>query len=327
VAKRKEQLATDRTARLLGLMHFLYQCRHDGLSVDDIASRCGVTRRTTYRDLRALEGELHIPLWQHEGKWGIEPDYFLPPIQFSVPEALTVFLAARLMLRYSYRYDPNVASTFLKLNSIVPSPLREQIEKTLGWMREQSRNEKYLHTLNAVAEAWVSRRQIKITYRPLAANKASERTIDPYFIEPAAPGHSSYVIGYCHYTNSLRTFKIERIETIQLTSEPYVIPDDFDANAYLGSSWGIVVGDKVKTIKLKCDPEIARIMQETTYHPSQVLETQSDGSAIVTFRVTQTWELLAFILQWGEKVEVLEPAKLRREVVSTARAMLDLYRK
>lgn len=35
------------------------------------------------------------------------------------------------MLNYAHRYDPNIASTFTKLNSIVPLPLREQIQKTM----------------------------------------------------------------------------------------------------------------------------------------------------------------------------------------------------
>ena len=147
------------------------------------------------------------------------------------------------------------------------------------------------------------------------------------FFEPAAPGHASYVIAYCHRTNSLRTFKIERIEAIEPTAEAYTIPPDFDPNAFLSSSWGIVVKGEVKTIRLKFAPQIARIMEETVWHPSQVLEKQSDGSVIMTLRVTDTVELNSWILGWGEKVEVLEPAEIREKMVRTAKAMLDVYQK
>ena len=230
------------------------------------------------------------------------------------------------MVNYAHRYDPNVASTFMKLNSIVPPLLREQIQKTIDWMQTQPRDENYLRTLATLTEAWVSRHQVKITYRSLEAEKVTERMIEPYFIEPAAPGHSSYVIAYCHHTCEIRTFKIERIESAELTLEDYTIPPDFNANEYLGSSWGISVYGEVKTIKLQiADPEIIRIMEETIWHPSQVLEKQSDGSVIMTLRITDTNELCSWILGWGWRVEVLEPVELRQDIIETAKAMLDVY--
>ncbi len=315
----------DRTARWANIEHLLYQNRK-GLKIKEIARICDVSTRQIYRDLDDLQYKLGIPFWEEGSTRGIEEDYFLPPIRFSLPEALNIFLAARLMLNYTHRYDPNTASTFMKLNSIVPPPLREQIQKTMDWMQMQPKNEKYLRTLATLAEAWVSRHQVKIAYQSLPAEKATERTIEPYFIEAAAAGHSSYVIAYCHRTKSQRTFKIERIKAIEATSESYVIPPDFDANEFLGSSWGIVVEGEVKTIRLKINaPEIARIMEETIWHPSQVLQKQGDGSVIMTLRVTDTVELYSWILGWGEKVEVLEPAELREEIVKTAKAMLEVY--
>jgi len=85
--------------------------------------------------------------------------------------------------------------------------------------------------------------------------------------------------------------------------------------------------DEVETIELRFIPEIARIMEETVWHPSQVLELQSDGSIIMTLKVTNTVELYSWVLSWGEKVEVLEPEELRERVARTATAMLDIYKK
>ena len=316
---------TDRTARLLKVEHLLYQ-NPKGLTVKEVTRLCNVSKRTIYRDLTALESELGVPIWEERGKRGIVEGYILPPIHLSLPEALNIFLAARLMLNYARRYDPNTASVFVKLNSIVPAPLRDEIQKILNWMQAQPKDEKYLRILATLAEAWVSRRCVKISYKALYENKPMERIIEPYFIEPAAAGHSSYVIGYCHRTKALRTFKIERIETAETIPESYQIPSSFNANAYLGSSWGIVVDGEVKTIKLKIDdPEIVRIMEETRWHPSQLLESQSDGSVIMTLRVTTTVELQSWILGWGEKVKVLEPKELQEAIVKTAKAMLSGY--
>jgi predicted DNA-binding transcriptional regulator YafY len=316
----------DRTARLLNVEHLLYQYPK-GLMIEEIARLCGVSKRTSYRDLKALESDLSIPIWEAGSKRGIVEGYLLPPIHFTPAEALNIFLAARLMLHYTHRYDPNIASTFMKLNSIVPPLLREQIQKTMDWMRKQPRNERYLSILATLTEAWLSQRRVKISYRALAREKATERIIEPYCIEPAPRGHAGYVIAYCHLTSSLRTFKIERMQAIEPSAEPYIIPLDFDSNALLSSAWGIVFKGETKTIRLKFVPQIAQIIEETIWHPSQVVEKQDDDSVIMTLKVSDTVELRSWIMQWGEKVEVLEPAEIREKMVNTAEAILDVYKK
>ena len=291
----------------------------------DLAEKFEVNVRTIYRDLVTLGTELMVPVYEEKARWAIDEGYYLPPIRFTVSEALNVFLAARLMLSYSHRYDPNVDSTFSVLASVLPPPLREQVQKTLDWMRSLPKSESYLRALAKLAEAWTSRHKVRITYRALEAEKATERIIEPYFIEPAAAGHSSYVLAYCHRAGELRSFKIERIEDIQVTDETYTIPTDFDANRYFGSAWGVVVEGEVKTIRLKFDSGVARIIEETVWHPSQVLETQKDGSVVMTLKVMETIELYSWILSWGEKVKVLEPSEIRDDIIETAKAMLDIY--
>jgi predicted DNA-binding transcriptional regulator YafY len=46
---------------------------------------------------------------------------------------------------------------------------------------------------------------------------------------------------------------------------------------------------------------------------------------IMTLRVTDTVDLYSWILGWGEKIEVLEPPELRKEVMRTAEKMLKIY--
>lgn len=314
----------DRTARWANIEHLLYQ-NHGGLTIGELADKCCVSTRQIYRDFHDLEQKLSIKFWQDGNRWGIPDGYYLPPIRFSLSEALNIFLSARLILNYSRRYDANIASTFTKLNSIVPSPLREQIQKTIDWMQVLPADEERLRILAKLAESWATQCQAKIIYHSLPAENATERVIEPYFIEPAAPGHSSYVIAYCHRACEVRVFKVERIEDIELTQQTFIIPSDFDANKYFAAAWGIVIGDKIKTIKLKFQPEIARLMQETVWHPSQIVERKRDGSVMMTLKVFDTFDFRSWILQWGEKVEVLEPEELRQAIAHTGYAIAELY--
>lgn len=292
----------------------------------DLARRFNVNIRTIYRDLVTLGSELMVPVYEEKARWAIDDSYYLPPIQLTVSEALNVFMAARLMVSYSHRYDPNVDSTFTVISSALPPPLQKQVQKTLDWMRALPKSEAYLRNLAKLAEAWMSQHCALIIYRSLDAEKATERTIEPYFIEPAAAGHSSYVIAYCHRAGEIRNFKVERIEDIQVTGEAYTIPADFDANKYFGSAWGVVVEGEAKTIRLRFSPMVARIIEETVWHPSQVLKRQKDGSVVITLQVMDTVDLYSWILSWGDRVEVLEPMEMREEVLQTAKSVVKAYR-
>ena len=314
-----------KTERLLKIWILLLN-NPAGYTAKDLAGRFEVNERTIYRDFITLGADLTVPVYDDNKRWKIDEKRFLPPIRFTIPEALNIFIAARLMLGYSHRYDPNIDATFTKLSSVLPDPLAEQVRKTIDWMQKLPKDERYLGVLAIVAEAWVSLRQLKIVYRALSSEKAIERVIEPYYIEPAALGHASYVIGYCHLKKGLRTFKIERIESAELIDEHYTIPSDFDANEFFGSSWGIVVEGEVKTVKLRVEnPEIMRIMRETVWHPSQTFQKLSDGVLIMTLNVTDTHELLSWILGWGDKIKVLEPKELRMEIINTTKAIQAVY--
>ena len=65
----------DRLARLLAVASILYSrgSTEAGVAVTDIARLTGMTTRTVYRDIRALEDELDVPVFQAgRGRYGIE---------------------------------------------------------------------------------------------------------------------------------------------------------------------------------------------------------------------------------------------------------------
>jgi proteasome accessory factor B len=66
---------------------------------------------------------------------------------------------------------------------------------------------------------------------------------------------------------------------------------------------------------------------ETTWHPSQKIEIQSDGSIIMTLKVQNTIDFRSWILGKGADVEVLEPESLRNQIIQTNNMMMRLYKK
>ena len=66
-------------------------------------------------------------------------------------------------------------------------------------------------------------------------------------------------------------------------------------------------------------------VSETTWHPTQTVETEPDGSLRWRATVSGTIEIRLWILSWGDDVEVLAPAALRDDVAATHRRALARY--
>ena len=182
----------DRTARLFKLQILLWQYP-SGLRVQELADMCAISKKTIYRDLKVLEYDLKVPIWEDGSKRGIVDGYFLPPINFTEEEAVNLFLAVRLMQHLFHLYNPSVASTFMKLDTIVPLPLRQQIQKTLEYIQKQPRDERKIRNFNRLTQAWLSQHRVKISYQEILDEKSLEQSIEPYFVEPSAPEHACYV--------------------------------------------------------------------------------------------------------------------------------------
>ena len=315
----------DRTARLLKLQVLLWQ-NPNGLMIEEIAQKCSTSRKTVYRDLKALETELEVPVWEKGSRRGIVDGYFLPPIHFTQREAINIYLALRLVEKYSLIYNPSVASTFLKLNSVVSPPLRKYIQDALEHLGNKPQNENSINNLNKLAEAWLSRRQVKIWYKGVFDKEPTERTIEPYLIEPAVSGHSSFVVAYCHRKQTIVNYKIDRIVgEVTVCEEKYEIPADFEPNELLDSAWSIYTNEGLINVKLRFKPQIKDLITPTIWHLSQKLDVQEDGSVIMSLTVHDAVDFRAWILGWAGMVEVLEPKVLREEIVNIAYSVLCTY--
>jgi predicted DNA-binding transcriptional regulator YafY len=70
---------------------------------------------------------------------------------------------------------------------------------------------------------------------------------------------------------------------------------------------------------------VARYVQEATWHPSQRLAPVSDGSLLAEFSLSGTEEIKQWLLGFGRHAVVLEPVRLREEIIEELRALLEQY--
>jgi predicted DNA-binding transcriptional regulator YafY len=290
----------DRLARLLAVVSILYSRGRDdtGVPVAEIARLTGMTTRTVYRDLRALEEELGVPIYQAaRGRFGVERKFFLPPLHLSIPEAVVLFLAARLITRWSDEYDKQVVSAFTKLADALPQPIARHVAASMLAIGERDPNEPYSRAFATVALGWAEGRVVELVYDSGRGEPRATR-FHPYFLEPWAAGRSVYLIGHDEQVGALRTYKVERITRASLTLDRYEIPADFDPDRWLAHSWGIWSTDSTPpvTVRLRFDASVARRVGESVWHRSQRLRELGDGSVELSVTVAGTVEIRPWIL-------------------------------
>jgi proteasome accessory factor B len=311
----------DRLARLLSVLRVLQAHGDAGISPGEIARRTGMSKRSIYRDLRALETEMQVPLWSEKGRWGVQPGAFLPPLRLTLQEAMAVFLSARLVTRYADKYEPALSSAFEKLGEALPDALRLHIERTLDDLAQRRVDPEFNRHVEDLTRAWAERRVVRFRYRPAGYDGASpeprDAEVEPYLLEPSLATHALYLIGLDRTKGAIRTFKVERIIDLAVTPQRFDAPESAGLATTLRRAWDIIADQPPTDVVLRFTPAVAARVQEATWHPSQEVDTRPDGSLEWRARVAGTIEIRLWILSWGDDVEVLEPASLRADVAAT----------
>jgi predicted DNA-binding transcriptional regulator YafY len=302
------------------------------VTIDDLARRTGVTTRTIRRDLEALQ-TAGFPLYDetHDGKkyWTLEQKAFrrLDDTGFTLAELSALYFSRTLVEALAGTpFERDVRSAFDKLSgALTPGmkgfmdrmPLVMQAKAEPGAQAAAPRTREVALLL----EATMQHRRVTMRYHSFSSNREKTYDFEPYRLLFGQGG--LYVIGMVPEYGELRTFAVDRIEQISLTEdrfEPLELPDDAFAHS-LGVNQGTP-----ERIELRFAPKIARYVRERVWHPSQQLADENDGSLRLTLDVVNDWALKSWILGFGARVTVLEPAGLVEEIVQEVEAARENYK-
>lgn len=299
----------------------------EGLTQADLAQCLGVHRSTILRNL----ADIQAPVYEDHGRLFLDREAYLVNLRLTLHEALSIHLAGRFMSTCMDRRNPHVASALRKLGISLEklAPLISHfVRNSANTFDDDSKRQDphYLQVLEKITLAWAEKRQVQLWYRGAERKQVKEYTFCPYFVEVSAVGQAVYAIGIIQPQNQTRTFKIERVERIELLKERYTIPADFNPNAMLAQAWGIWFTDEEPLeIKLRFSARVAARVKETRWHPTEQVTEQPDGSLLWSASIAEPREMLPWVRGWGADVEVLEPEELRDQIQNEAIQLFHLY--
>ncbi len=315
---------TKRIARVLRIVQFIGS-QPRSWSRARLAREFELSERMIDNDLQLIRHGLRYELSRANSGY-----YFVdgPParaLHLSLPETLALALAAQLARDTGTVDAAVVAGALAQLEGALPPRIVPYLRRAtndterapFGPTHQRDR------TLALLQQALVEQRRVAMTYRSASRQGAlTDRIVEPYHLLPY--DRSWLLVSFDHLRAEVRMFKVDRIQECALVEEHYMIPADFDLEAYLGPTWGVLRGQTgaVEDVTLCFTSQAAAWVRDEHWHASQEAEPQVDGSLLLRFRCTITNEFMRWILSYGPEVHVRQPDRLRAEIVLMAERVI-----
>ncbi|HEX5699134.1 MAG TPA: YafY family protein [Rubrobacter sp.] len=217
------------TTRLLSMLELL-QAR-GRVGGPELARRLEVGERTVRRYVAMLQ-EMGVPVEAERGRYGaytLRPGFQLPPMMFTDEEALALALgllsARRLGLSGA---APAVEGARAKLERVMPEELRERVrtfEEVVVPAASAPARLPAGEVVVTLSSAVRERKRVRMHYRAEDSGE-TRRTVDPYAV---VQGDAFwYTFGYCHLRGGRRLFRLDRVLSVGMLDEAFVLPPGFD---------------------------------------------------------------------------------------------------
>jgi predicted DNA-binding transcriptional regulator YafY len=307
----------NRTDRLLAIVLELQGARRR--RAEDLAATFETSKRTIYRDIEALS-EAGVPIVAVPGQgYSLVEGYFLPPVTFSADEAAILLLGSDVMAEsFDAQYRAAAGSAARKIEAVLPEPLAvdvAELRQSIHFLpaRRGEPDELLLPLRRAVADCTRVRFRYHTRHRTDA--EATVREVDPHVL--AHVGGTWYVSGYDHLRGAVRTFRLSRMEGLEVLETRFERPPHRPLRAP-------GFDERPVEVRILFDVPVARWVRETPSFYAVAMDDVPEG-LLVTLRVRTEREALGWVLEWGRHAAVLSPESLREAVVSEVAAIARRY--
>ncbi|HDX9657607.1 helix-turn-helix transcriptional regulator [Bacillus toyonensis] len=312
----------NRTDRLLAILIELQ--RRQTVTAQSLAEKFETSIRTIYRDMDALN-ESGVPIYSMPGYgYSLMDGYFLPPIQLTPEEAVTLLLGGDYIEKtFTSSFSAHAQSAKEKLEVILPTDQKKKVEGLRGTFRflspifsnQQAEQEKLENQLFLLQEAIQNEQAISFSYRKPRETTKIERTVHPYGLVNISG--IWYIVAHCLLRKQIRNFRLDRMDTLQQKQEFFTKPKDFSLQDYQPEN------NRIVTIHLLFPSHIAHKIIESRYFFIDSYEHKDNGFHVF-LKSRNIDEVFQWVLSFGSQVQVLEPKILSEKIRDEAKKMLKL---
>jgi predicted DNA-binding transcriptional regulator YafY len=207
-----------RAERLLQLIQVLRRHRRP-VSGRVLAGELGVSLRTLYRDIAALQAQGAAIDGEPGLGYLLRPGFMLPPLMFSEEEIEALVLGSRWVAeRGDARLGAAARNALAKIAAVLPDGLRDDVDGSALLVGPGAPIAAGDAELVTIRQAIRSERKLDIRYRDRDGTETGR------MIWPFALGffdRARVVVAWCELRGSIRHFRTDRIGSLILTETRY----------------------------------------------------------------------------------------------------------
>lgn len=300
----------------------MLQQSNSRITVDDIAEKFNVSRRTVFRDFNALS-ELNVPVtWDKYNGYGIMRGYKIPPLMFTSKELATILVGLNFVKsQVDQTLIDDARGVELKIKEVVPDDLREFMESLeertvvdpyLNFGAEKTEGGNWFTISSAISQ----NRSIGFEYLSKSDGKITSREIDPYLLVFYRDHWN--MIGYSHKRDDIRNFVLDRMSEVRILDQNFEPKGEIDAERLIYRS-----DERSHLIKVDVSEEALRRFKANL--PTKIINLSEKKPKL--FRMEFKFDNLDYINEWllqfADNVKVVKPEVLMKKRMDLLNSMMN----
>ncbi|WP_042169599.1 helix-turn-helix transcriptional regulator [Paenibacillus gorillae] len=294
-----------------------------------IADSLEISVRSVYRYIDALcaSGVPVVAEAGHDGGIRILDSFKETPLFFNSVELKALVDAFKFTQGAGYPYTEELESALKKVeNGLHEDQLHELSRQTSGLdVIAPSMPPFVVPLLKDLEQAAKEGQTVRIAYRKENAERAEERDVDPHGL--AYNRNVWYAVAFCHRSQAVRTFRVDRITGLERTEARFEIPERFSASDYFRdqSEQGRESAGPLILIRIAGEPGTLNAVC-SNWHLRHFLKERTDQEARFLLDVpTMNKYLPMYLLSFGKAIHILEPLELKQRIHETACGIAKHY--
>jgi predicted DNA-binding transcriptional regulator YafY len=324
--KRKDIEA--KSQRIYRLLYELAKGRT--LRTSEVAQTFGVSRRTIERYVEELK-MAGVPVFTSSGTLRLSSSLMIDydyTLGLSAREKKVLLLISSLAEKYfGNAFSQHTENITLKIKeSLNLDPFFYQYEELTQYytILTPRRENVHIGVIETLEAAMSSRQVVRLSYRHPSDGHQM------YIVEPYRLVFSDeHWFLFCRdIQRDCRFFlRVSRIlHPVERLSRKFSMPAQSAIEKALSRVWGTHYADTEYTITVWFSSDVARIIKDTTRHPSQKIYENPDGSIYYTVYACGYREIISWVLSYGSKAKVIAPFWIAEEIAQEIERMHKLYR-
>jgi predicted DNA-binding transcriptional regulator YafY len=170
-----------------------------------------------------------------------------------------------------------------------------------------------IEDVNDIMTALLREERLRVTHEGVSGGRKTF-VLEPYTLLVYKKG--LYLAGRSEgHAGAVRTFALDGFRDVQwLRGQRFDYPADYRPEQITEGAFGLFRSKDVTRVRIWFDDKVARYVRRRMWHPSQRFKHVARGGVEMTMDVRGTTELVSWVLGFGNKARVLEPAALQQSV-------------